>query len=77
MAIEWSELGLSSGDAANVEKIAVRFGTGTDISFLAYNANSMTEGCKDSVDTDEDGTPDFVDLDSDNDTVVDGVDARR
>ena len=72
-SIDLSEVGITSGDAANIEFIRVQMSTSTDISFAAYNEESFVV-CED-IDSDGDNIPDHLDLDSDNDGIYDVIEA--
>ena len=74
VALEWSDLGITAGNYNQVDKLIYRLSNTSDVSFLAFNTNSLTQGCK-IRDTDNDGIGDYIDLDSDNDGCFDVVEA--
>lgn len=65
--IELSEFGIPASSINDVAFLRLELSSNADIAFLAYNTNSFTGGFCANLDTDNDGIPDHLDLDSDGD----------
>ncbi|MCL5244264.1 T9SS type B sorting domain-containing protein [Cellulophaga sp. 20_2_10] len=64
--IELSEFGIPASSINDVAFLRLELSSNADIAFLAYNTDSFTGFCA-NLDTDNDGIPDHLDLDSDGD----------
>jgi hypothetical protein len=73
-AVELSEFGLTDEERAIVSIFRLEISANADPIFFVVNDNSFYTGCT-LQDTDGDGIPNSLDLDSDNDGIYDGVEA--
>ncbi|WP_405409981.1 T9SS type B sorting domain-containing protein [Maribacter sp. Asnod1-A12] len=64
--IELSEFGIPTANLSEVAYIRLELGSAADVAFLSYNTASFSGFCA-NLDTDLDGYPDHLDLDSDDD----------
>ena len=64
--IELSEFNIPAGRLNDVAFLRLQLSSSSDLAFLAYNTESFTGFCA-NLDTDLDGIPDHLDLDSDGD----------
>ncbi|AYN68728.1 DUF11 domain-containing protein [Euzebyella marina] len=64
--IELSEFGIPTANLSDVAFLRLQLSSNADVAFLAYNTDSFSGFCA-NLDTDMDGIPDHLDLDSDGD----------
>ncbi|NJB37516.1 T9SS type B sorting domain-containing protein [Croceivirga sp. JEA036] len=64
--IELSEFGIPAANIGDVAFLRLELSSSADVAFLAYNTDSFSGFCA-NLDTDNDGIPDHLDLDSDGD----------
>ena len=64
--VELSEFGIPTANLADVAYLRLQLSSNADVAFLSYNTASFSGFCA-NLDTDMDGYPDHLDLDSDDD----------
>ncbi|MGP1990720.1 T9SS type B sorting domain-containing protein [Zobellia laminariae] len=64
--VELSEFGIPTASLSDVSYLRLELGSNADVAFLSYNTASFSGFCA-NLDTDMDGFPDHLDLDSDDD----------
>ncbi|SHJ90809.1 gliding motility-associated C-terminal domain-containing protein [Maribacter aquivivus] len=64
--VELSEFGIPAANLADVAYLRLQLSSNADVAFLSYNTASFSGFCA-NLDTDMDGYPDHLDLDSDDD----------
>ncbi|HDZ05582.1 T9SS type B sorting domain-containing protein [Maribacter sp.] len=64
--VELSEFGIPAANLADVSYLRLQLSSNADVAFLSYNTASFSGFCA-NLDTDMDGYPDHLDLDSDDD----------
>ncbi|WP_116770769.1 T9SS type B sorting domain-containing protein [Maribacter litoralis] len=64
--VELSEFGIPTANLADVAYLRLQLSSNADVAFLSYNTASFSGFCA-NLDTDMDGYPDHLDLDSDGD----------
>ena len=64
--VELSEFGIPAASLADVSYLRLQLSSNADVAFLSYNTASFSGFCA-NLDTDMDGYPDHLDLDSDDD----------
>ncbi|WP_396635132.1 T9SS type B sorting domain-containing protein [Maribacter sp. R86514] len=64
--VELSEFGVPAANLADVSYLRLQLSSNADVAFLSYNTASFSGFCA-NLDTDMDGLPDHLDLDSDDD----------
>ncbi|MDO6821107.1 T9SS type B sorting domain-containing protein [Zobellia sp. 1_MG-2023] len=64
--VELSEFGIPTASLSNVAYLRLQLSSNADVAFLSYNTSSFSGFCS-NLDTDMDGYPDHLDLDSDDD----------